>query len=147
MREIVDVLVSTSRPAAERIAAKRAFLKRRLRIWKDIQDGRFPATYTSANNRKFSGAPRRTAIRCDYLLASKIALGTRYRRDHIVDLAQRELLFHVLRYREVFPNRRGRKFYCCAACTSKLYECVAANVFRYIDNTKWKAEIASGDGI
>jgi hypothetical protein len=145
VQQIVDVLVRARGPAAQLTAAKQAFLRKRLSIWKDIQDGRFPATYTSANNKKFSGAPRRTAIRCDYLLASKIALGAKYGRDRIVDMAQRDLLFHVLRYREVFPNRRGKKFYCCPVCTAKLYECVSAKVFRYIDNTKWQAEITAAD--
>ena len=72
--------------------------------------------------------------------------GPRYRSDHIADLAQRDFLFHVLRYREAFPNRVGRKFYCCPTCTSKLYECVSAGVFRYIDNAKWQAEIEKGGG-
>jgi hypothetical protein len=76
-------------------------------------------------------------------LACKVALGPRYRRDRIADLAQRELLFHVLRDREVVPDRTGSKFYCCPKCTSKLYECVSSNVFRYIDIAKWKAEIES----
>ena len=77
-------------------------------------------------------------------MASKAALGPKYARDHISDLAQRELLFYVLRDREVFPNRTGKKFYCCPKCTSKLYECVSAKVFRYVDNAKWKAEIETG---
>jgi hypothetical protein len=79
-------------------------------------------------------------------MASKIALGSKYLRDHISDLAQRDLLFSVLRDREVFPNRTGSKFYCCPKCTAKLYECVRSKVFRYIDNAKWKAEIESGRG-
>lgn len=54
-------------------------------------------------------------------------------------MAQRDLLFYVLRAREAFGNRTGKKFYCCPARTSKLYECVSAKVFRYIDNAKWKA--------
>lgn len=61
-------------------------------------------------------------------------------KDRISDLAQRELLFYVLRDREVFPNRTGKASYCCAGFTSKLYECVSAKVFRYNDNAKWKAE-------
>jgi hypothetical protein len=77
-------------------------------------------------------------------LASKIALGSKYARDSVSDLAQRDLLFGVLRYREVFPGRTGGKFYCCPRCTAKLYECVSAKVFRYIDNEKWKAEIETG---
>ena len=40
-----------------------------------------------------------------------------------------------------FPNRTGKKFYCCPKCTSKLYECVSFKIFRYIDNEKWKAQI------
>ena len=144
MKELTDVLITMGRSKAERLAAQKAFLKRRGEIWEDIEEGRFPATYTSVNNTKFVGASRRTAIRCDFLLASKAALGPKYRNDHIPDLAQRELLFYVLRDREVFPNRTGKKFYCCPTCTSKLYECVSAKVFRYIDNAKWKAEIETG---
>jgi hypothetical protein len=86
------------------------------------------------------------AVRCDFLLASKIALGPQYQKDRIADLAQRDLLFYVLRDREVFPNRTGKKFYCCPKCTSKLYECVTLNVFRYIDNAEWKAAIESDVG-
>lgn len=138
------MLAAVGSPKAERLAAQKAFLEKRQEIWEDIAAGRFPATYTSRNNKKFVGAPRRTAIRCDFLLASKAALGPKYRKDRISDLAQRELLFYVLRDREVFPNRDGRKFYCCPACTSKLYECVSAKVFRYIDNAKWRAQIESG---
>jgi hypothetical protein len=141
MKELADVLATANRPKAERLAARKAFLEKRLQIWQNIHEGKFPATYVSANKKKFVGAPRRTAIRCDFLLASKIALGRKYRTDHIADLAQRELLFHVLRDREVFPHRTGNKFYCCPQCTTKLYECVSFNVFRYIDNAKWKNEI------
>jgi hypothetical protein len=108
MKEIVDVLATLRRPRAEQLTAQKVFLERRQEIWEDIQEGRFPVTYTSASNKKFVGAPRRTAIRCDFLLASKAALGPKYRKDRISDLAQRELLFYVLRDREVFPNRRGR---------------------------------------
>lgn len=144
MKELADVLATVGASKAARLAAQKAFLERRREIWEDIREGRFPATYTSANNKKFVGAPRRTAIRCDFLLASKIALGPKYRTDRISDAAQRELLFFVLRDRETFPNRTGKKFYCCAKCTSKLYECVSARAFRYIDNAKWKAEIETG---
>ena len=144
MKEITNVLATLGSSKAERLAAHKAFLEKRSEIWEDIQEGRFPANYTSADNKKFVGAPRRTAIRCDFLLASKIALGPKYQKDRISDLAQRELLFYVLRDREAFPNRTGKKFYCCPTCTSKLYECVSAKVFRYIDNAKWKAEIESG---
>ena len=143
MKEVAAVLAAVAGTRDERIAAKKAFLKRRSEIWKDIQEGRFPATYTSTN-RTFVGAPRRTAIRCDFLLASKAALGPQYAKDRISDLAQRDLLFYVLRDREVFPNRTGERFYCCVRCTSKLHECVSAKVFRYIDNEKWKAEIETG---
>ena len=97
--------------------------------------------------KKFVGAPRKTAIRCDFLLANKIALGKKYAADAICDLAQRDLLFRVLRDREVFPNRTGSKFYCCPKCTAKLYECVSAKVFRYIDNAKWKAAIEGGRNV
>ena len=145
MKELVDVLAAARGSKAERIAAQKAFLKKRSEIWKDIQEGRFPASYTSTNNRTFVGAPRRTAIRCDFLLASKAALGPKYATDRISDLAQRDLLFYVLRDREVFPHRTGSKFYCCPKCTSKLYECVSAKVFRYIDNAKWKSEIETGE--
>jgi len=144
MKELADVIATAGAAKAERRAAQSAFLAKRAEIWRDIYEGRFPATYVSANDKKFVGAPRRTAIRCDFLLASKIALGPKYRTDRIADLAQRELLFYVLRDREVFPARTRKKFYCCPKCTSKLYECVSANVFRYIDNAKWKAEIESG---
>lgn len=144
MKEIVDVLDSEGRSKAERLAAQKLFLKKRSEIWKDIQDGRFPPSYVSTNKRTFVGAPRRTAIRCDFLLASKAALGPKYAKDRISDLAQRDLLFYVLRDREVFPHRTGKKFYCCPKCTSKLYECVSANIFRYIDNAKWKREIETG---
>jgi hypothetical protein len=144
MKEIAEVLATANGPKAERLAAQRTFLQRRGEIWRDIQEGRFPVRYVSAGNRKFVGAPRRTAIRCDFLLASKIALGPKYRKDRIADLAQRDLLFYVLRDREVFPNRTGKKFYCCPGCTSKLYECVSFKVFRYIDNAKWKAQIEAG---
>jgi len=143
VREIADVLNTLGGPKSKRLAAQRTFLAKRAHIWKDIQDGKFPATYASVGGKRFVGAPRRTAIRCDFLMASKIALGSKYMRDHISDLAQRDLLFSVLRDREVFPNRTGTKFYCCPKCTAKLYECVGSKVFRYIDNAKWKAEIES----
>ena len=141
MREIADVIATARGPRTERLVAQRAFLRKRGEIWRAIQEGRFPVAYVSADHKKFVGAPRRTAIRCDFLLASKIALGPRYRTDRIADLAQRDLLFYVLRDREVFPKRTGKKFYCCPQCTSKLYECVRSKVFRYIDNVKWKSEI------
>ena len=144
MKEIADVLIAAGKSRTERFAAQQAFLKMRGEIWKDIQEGRFPDSYMSSDNKKFVGAPRKTAIRCDFLLASKISLGPKYRRDRISDLAQRDLLFSVLRDREVFPARSGNKFYCCPKCTAKLYECVSAKVFRYIDNEKWKTAIESG---
>src|SRR6185503_9011332 len=122
MKELAAVLDAERGSKAERAAAQKAFLKKRSEIWKDIQAGRFPARYVSANNKTFVGAPRRTAIRCDFLLASKAALGPRYAKDRISDLAQREFLFYVLRDREVFPKRTGTKFYCCPTCTAKLYE-------------------------
>jgi hypothetical protein len=144
VREIADVLNTVDGPKAERLAALRAFLARRVEIWNDIQEGKFPDTYASVGGKKFVGAPRRTAIRCDFLMASKIALGRKYAGDRTSDLAQRDLLFSVLRDREVFPDRTGSKFYCCPKCTAKLYECVSAKVFRYIDNEKWKAEMETG---
>ena len=144
MKELADVLAAKDGPRAERIAAQKAFLKKRSAIWNDIQEGRFPARYLSATGKTFVGAPRRTAIRCDFLLASKAALGPNYAKDRISDMAQRDLLFYVLRDREVFPHRTGKKFYCCPTCTSKLHECVTAKVFRYIDNAKWKTEIETG---
>jgi hypothetical protein len=67
--------------------------------------------------------------------------GPRAARGRLSDLAQRDLLFYVLRDREAFPHRTGTKFYCCPACTSKLHECVSARVFRYLNNAKWKAAI------
>ena len=141
MNEIADVLNTKKAPRADRVKAQRTFLKKRKQIWERIQDGRFPESYLSAGDKKFMGAPARTAIRCDFLLANKIALGPKYGKDKVSDLAQRDLLFHVLRYREVFPNRAGTRFYCCPKCTGKLYECVNSRVFRYIDNTKWKSEM------
>jgi hypothetical protein len=143
MNEIAHVLATASGPKAERLAARKAFLAKRAQIWQKIHEGDFPASWVSGT-KKFVGAPRRTAIRCDFLLANKIALGARYRTDRIADMAQRDLLFLVLRYREAFPNRTGAKFYCCPKCTAKLHECVSAKVFRYIDNAKWKAEIEGG---
>ena len=141
MQEIVNVLNTVKASRAERLKAQRDFLNKRKQIWERIQNGKLPASYISGGNQKFVGAPARTAIRCDFLLASKIALGTKYRKDKISEIAQRDLLFRVLRYREVFPNRTGKKFYCCPKCTGKLYECVSSNAFHYIDNAKWKAEI------
>jgi hypothetical protein len=38
-------------------------------------------------------------------------------------------------------ERSEARLYCCPKCTSKLYECVSAHVFRYIDSKKWKTEI------
>ena len=143
MNEMAEVLNTAKAPKSERLKARQAFLKKRGEIWKKIQDGQFPSTYLSAGNKKFVGAPRRTAIRCDFLLASKIAMGQKYRKDKISDLVQRDLLFSVLRDREVFPHRTGKKCYCCPKCTGKLYECVSAKVFHYIDNARWKAEIES----
>ncbi len=144
MKEIVDVLGTAGRSKVERAAARVAFLRKRSDIWKNIQEERFPATYVSSGMKKFVGAPRKTAIRCDFLLANKAALGGKYATDRISDMAQRDLLFRVLRDREVFPNRTGNKFYCCPKCTAKLYECVSAKVFRYVDNAKWKAAIEGG---
>src|SRR5262249_27927126 len=128
MKEMADVLATVNASRVQRLNARRAFLRKRGEIWKDIQEGRFPAAYISAEGKRFVGAPRRTAIRCDFLRACKIVLGSKYRSDRIADLAQRELLFYVLRYREVFPGRTGSKFYCCPKCTSKLYECVGFKV-------------------
>jgi hypothetical protein len=144
MKELTGVLAAVGATNAERLAAQKAFLRKRREVWSAIQEGRFPPTYTSANNKTFVGAPRRTAIRCDFLLASKLALGSKYAKDPLADAAQRDLLFYVLRDREVFPSRTGKKFYCCPKCTAKLYECVSAKVFRYIDNAKWKAAIEAG---
>jgi hypothetical protein len=141
MNEIADVLNTAKAPRTDRVKAQGTFLKKRKQIWERIQDGRFPESYLSAGSKKFVGAPARTALLCDFLLANKIALGPKYSKDKIADLAQRDLLFRVLRYREVFPKRAGAKFYCCPKCTGKLYECVNSKVFHYIDNTKWKAEI------
>ena len=72
--------------------------------------------------------------------------GAKYGKDRIADSAQRDLLFYVLRDREAFPNRTGKRFHGCPTYTSKLYECVRLKVFRYIDNAKWKAEIEAGGG-
>jgi hypothetical protein len=144
MKEITFVIATAKAPKPARLAAQKTFLEKRAAIWKDIQGGKFPATYISADGKKFVGAPRRTAIRCDFLLANKITLGAKFAKDEISDMAQRDLLFFVLRDREAFPNRTGKKFFCCPACTSKLYECVSAKVFRYVDNAKWKREIDKG---
>lgn len=141
MKEIVAVLEAASEARAVREAARQVFLRNRERIWRDIREERFPAMYVSSHSKKFAGAPRKTAIRCDFLLANKLALGTKYLADRIADEAQRDLLFRVLRDREVFGNRTGSKFYCCPKCTAKLHECVRAKVFRYIDNAKWQAAI------
>lgn len=142
MHEIVKVLES-AKGSIDRSEAQREFLTSRDQIWFCIRDGKFPTTYVSTGKRKFVGATARTAIRCDFLLACKIALGKKYRKDEIADAAQRDLLFHVLRYRETFPDRVGKKFYCCPKCTSKLHECLTSNVFRYINNAKWRAAIES----
>lgn len=144
MKKIVDVLATLDDPVEIRIETQRSFLSVRESIWCDIRDGKFPKSYVSIRNKKFLGAPARTAIRCDFLMACKISLGTKYRSDLIADFAQRDLLFYVFRYRETFPNRSGNKFYCCPKCSSKLQECVSMKVFRYIDNEKWKAQIESG---
>ena len=141
MKEIAAVLNAATAPKAERLKAHRAFLRRRKQIWEKILSGRLPDSYLSVGNKKFVGAPRRTAIRCDFLLASKIALGREYMKDRISHLAQRDLLFDVLLYREVFPGRTGGKFYCCPKCTGKIYECVRSKVFHYIDNARWRVEI------
>lgn len=141
MKEMAAVLDSVGQAKAVRDAAKRAFLLRRAEIWQAISEGRLPSTYTSSHGRRFVGAPRRSAVRSDFLLANKIALGSKYAKDRLADSAQRDFLFYVLREREVFPERSGKKFYCCPKCTSKLHECVSAKVFRYIDNAKWKAQI------
>ena len=109
MKEIVDVLNTARSSNAERQKAHRVFLKKRAAIWQQIQDRKFPASYVSTGNKKFIGAPRRTAIRCDFLLANKIALGSKYMKDRISDLAQRDLLFNVLRSREVFPQSSRNK--------------------------------------
>lgn len=141
MQEIVKVLELAKGSIEARSEAQRDFLLSREQIWFCIRDGKFPKTYISTGKRKFLGATARTAIRCDFLLACKLALGQKYRKDEVADAAQRDLLFYVLRYRETFPDRVGKKFYCCPKCTSKLHECLTSNVFRYIDNAKWRAAI------
>ena len=144
MKEMAQLIDSYNGSEAERAAAQKAFLAKREAIWTNIREGRFPVSYVSSNKRKFGGAQKRTAIRCDFLLANKLALAGRYAKDRIADAAQRDLLFHVLRYRERFPGKKGKKFFCCGPCTSKVHEVVNANAFRYIDNAKWKAEIEEG---
>jgi hypothetical protein len=141
MKEMADVLITADGPEAERLAAKRASSPGRIAVWNDIQEGDFPESYASVGGKKFVGAQRRTAIRCDFLMASKIALGRNYAGDLKSDLAQRHLLFSVLRDRGVFPGRTGSNFYCRRKYTAKLYEFVSARVFRYIGNEKWKADI------
>ncbi len=146
MKEIFNVLNNTANsPKADKLEARKIFLQIREGIWTDIMNGKFPKEYVSANGRKYTGAPLRTAIRSDFLLANKIALGSKYKKDRISDLAQRDLLFSVLRYRETFPGRQGDKFYCCPKCTERIYACLSAKVFHYIDNDKWKAEIENTD--
>ena len=113
MKEMVDVLNTANATSEIRTAARRSFLQKRESIWNDIREGNFPKSYVSVGNIKFTGAPARTAIRCDFLLACKIVLGAKYRSDRIADFAQRDLLFYVLRDRETFPQRSGAKFYCC----------------------------------
>src|SRR5689334_17498693 len=108
MKEITDVLSTAKASRIERDKAQRNFLKKRKQIWERIQQGKFPRTYISTDNKKYVGAPARTALRCDFVLANKISLGPNYKKDKISDLAQRDLLFHVLRCREVFPNRTGK---------------------------------------
>jgi hypothetical protein len=105
MKELAAVLAAEGGSSAERIAAQKVFLKKRGKIWKDIQEGRFPARYISTNRKTFVGAPRRTAIRCDFLLASKAALGPKYTKDRISDLAQRDLLFYVSSRSRGVPER------------------------------------------
>jgi hypothetical protein len=75
MKEIADVLNTAKASRTERLKAQKAFLRRRNHIWTKIQDGKFPEIYVSVDNKRFVGAPRKTAIRCDFLLANKIALG------------------------------------------------------------------------
>ena len=99
MKEIADVLNTASGPKTPRLAAQKVFLKKRGEIWKDIQEGRFPQTYISAGNNKFVGAPRRTAIRCNFLLANKIALGSKFQKDRIANLAQRYGTFLLIPFR------------------------------------------------
>jgi hypothetical protein len=57
MEEIADVLATVGATKAERLAAQKAFLEKGREIWEGIREGRFPATYPSANNKKFVGAP------------------------------------------------------------------------------------------
>lgn len=93
MREIANVLASANGPKAAQLEAKQGFLRKREEIWHSIQEGRFPATYVAANGKRFVGATRRTAIRCEFVLANKMVLGPKYHRDRIADMAQRDLLF------------------------------------------------------
>lgn len=96
MNEVAHVLATANGPKAERDAARRAFLAKRADIWQRIHQGDFPASWVSGQ-KKFVGALRRTAIRWDLLLPNKLALGAKYGPDRIADMAQRDLLFHVLR--------------------------------------------------
>ena len=142
MKEIVNVLKTVHSKKVEKTGAQNAFLKKREQIWSDISNGKFPDKYESYNGKTYTGAPRRTAIRCDFLLASKIALGAKYKKDRISDFAQKDLLFYVMRYRLNYPDNKGRKFYCCPKCSEKLLDCLNAGIFHYIDNNKWKIEAA-----
>jgi hypothetical protein len=108
MKAITDVLATADAPRSERLTAQRVFLQERPQLWRDIHEGNFPNFYFSTNNRKYVGAPRRTAIRCDFLMACKIALGPKYAKDRIADLAQRDLLFYVLRC-YIGLTRRSRR--------------------------------------
>lgn len=137
VKEIVEVINSTKLKKSEREFVQKSFIRKREQLWLAISKGKFPQEYESFNGKKYRGAPRRTAIRCDFLLANKIALGGKYYKDEISDLAQRDLLFFVMRYRLKHPQNYGKKFYCCPKCTEKLRDCLRAKVFRYIDNDEW----------
>lgn len=144
MKEIVDLL-STSN-AASQIRTRRGSHC----CWRASQFGMTFATATFQSHMcqlaiESSRVHRRERrFGATFCWHARLHPGAKYRSDRISDFAQRDLLFYVLRDRETFPERCGEKFYCCPKCTSRLYECVSQNVFRYIDNTRWKIAIESG---
>jgi hypothetical protein len=97
MKEIVGVLATANGHRAERLAAHRAFLQSAPRSGKTSRRADFPSRTSRPATRSLLEPPRRTAIRCDFLLASKIALGPKYQKDRIADQAQREAQIEAAR--------------------------------------------------
>ncbi|MGH7459516.1 MAG: hypothetical protein ACREMA_00630 [Longimicrobiales bacterium] len=144
MKEIADVLDTANGPQGGAADCTKGIPPEARPDLDGHSGGAIPGHVRLGRAQEVCGRSTGTAIRCDFLVASKIALGPKYPKDRIADRAQRELLFYVLRDREAFPQRTGKKFYCCPKCTAKLHECVTLKVFRYIDNAKWKAAIEAG---